>query len=313
MNKEFFLVIIVVACSVWMPIYAQEDQEIDVEQSAEVFLEEYSDAFQENFFEGLKQKGIQNYDRAITFFLECKRLQPENNVVAFELAKSNLSEKEFILAQEYALEAVNGDPENYWYAETLSDVVDARKSGLETVTDELPWNDPTLRKNMAEIYFLKANYQTALKILDGLKESKNNDFLQKRILDSVAKKEIKQQIVTEPTIEVQSEALADVAEYSTKIKALLAKDTDVTDLLKISEEAIDNFPTQPYFYYAHGAALNRSEKSKDAIEYLETALDYIIEDTALKNTIYTELANAYTAINNTSKAKMYLSKIKPGF
>jgi len=29
---------------------AQEEQEINVEQSAEVFLEEYSDDFQENFF-----------------------------------------------------------------------------------------------------------------------------------------------------------------------------------------------------------------------------------------------------------------------
>lgn len=30
------------------------------EESAELFLDEYTDEFQETFFEGLKQKGIQN-------------------------------------------------------------------------------------------------------------------------------------------------------------------------------------------------------------------------------------------------------------
>ena len=48
------------------PIYAQEEQEIDIEQSAEVFLEEYSDAFQENFFEGLKQRTNQRREGGLS-------------------------------------------------------------------------------------------------------------------------------------------------------------------------------------------------------------------------------------------------------
>lgn len=35
------------------------------EESAEISLELYSDEFQEYFFEALKQKGIENYDKAI--------------------------------------------------------------------------------------------------------------------------------------------------------------------------------------------------------------------------------------------------------
>ncbi|NNL03175.1 MAG: hypothetical protein HKP39_12950, partial [Eudoraea sp.] len=72
--------------------YAQE------EESAEVYLEDYTDEFQEAFFEALKQKGIENYDKAINLFLECKRLDITSNVVDFELANSYLANKQPIMA-----------------------------------------------------------------------------------------------------------------------------------------------------------------------------------------------------------------------
>ncbi len=313
MKKVFFLVLIWVGFFPTIPSYAQEDQQIDVEQSSEVFLEEYSDEFQENFFEGLKQKGIQNYDRAITFFLECKRLQPENMVVAFELAKSHFLDKELILAQEYAIEAINGTPENYWYAEILSEIIEAKKSVLEEVTKELPWNNPDLRRNMAEIYFLKGNYQNAKTILIGLKEKSKYGILEKRIMDSIAKQELKKQPVTKAPSTEPSESLSEVEQYKSRIEALLVDGTNAQSILKNSEEAVESFPNQPYFYYANGFALNRLQKNEEAIEVLETALDYLFDDISLENTIYKEIAEAYNAIGNPSKANMYLSKIKPGF
>lgn len=313
MKKIFFLVFIFWGYFFPMVNYAQEEKELDVEQSAEVFLEAYSDDFQENFFEGLKQKGIQNYDRAITYFLECKRLQPENKVVAFELAKSHLLDKEPILAQEYALEAVNGNPENYWYAETLTAIVEARKSVLDGVTGELPWDNTVLRGNMSKIYFDRGNYQTAKSILKGLEGLKLYDKLEQRILDSIAKQEIKKETIPAAITEENNMELSGVDHYKTRISTFLNKQGNLELLLQISEEAIELFPTQPYFYYALGYGLNRSQKHTDAIEMLETALDFLIDDVALENTTYQELATAYTALDNTAKANMYRSKIKPGF
>lgn len=313
MKRLFFLVILISGFLSLKTTYAQENQTIEIEQSAEVFLEEYSDTFQENFFEGLKQKGIRNYDRAITYFLECKRLQPQNTVVSFELAKFHLYDKQLILAQEYALEAVNGEPENYWYAETLVNVVEARKSILNEVKGELPWNNVELRSNLAEIYFLKKDYIMAQSVLKGLKATKSNDRLEQRIKDSLQTQTKKISTLQIPSSQVASEALNSIEDYKIKINELLNTNDDVVTLLAISEEAMESFPSQPFFYYSNGAALNRSQKREDAIEILETALDYVIDDIALENKIYKELANAYTAINNTSKANMYLSKIKPGF
>ncbi|WP_133685874.1 tetratricopeptide repeat protein [Maribacter spongiicola] len=313
MKKLIFLVLLFGVFNTLMQSYAQENQELEVEQSAEVFLEEYSDTFQENFFEGLKQKGIRNYDRAITYFLECKRLQPQNTVVTFELAKFHLYDKQFILAQEYALEALNGEPENYWYAETLVDVLDAKKSVLEEVKGDLPWSNVELRGNLAEIYFLNADYVTAKAVLKGIKTSKQQKYLEQKINDSIAK----QEKISVPVADVKrtesSEDLNSVEGYKSKIETLLSSGSDNNVLLETTEEAMERFPSQPYFYYANGAALNKALKYKGAINILETALDYLIDDTPLENAIYKELANAYTATNNTAKANMYLSKIKSGF
>ncbi|WP_419213275.1 tetratricopeptide repeat protein [Maribacter sp. X9] len=313
MKKLFFLIVVFGGCFSPEINYAQGEQEIDVEQSAEVFLEEYSDAFQENFFEGLKQKGIQNYDRAITYFMECKRLQPENDVVTFELAKSHLLEKKVILAQEYAVEAINANPENYWYAETLTDVVEARKVAIDEVTGNLPWNNVMLRGNMAEIYFKKGNYQTAKKIIKGVKKSAALTKLENRILDSIAKGEINTQSISLPVKRENREEVSGLEQFRTKIQEVLKKNSFDSSLERLTEEAMERFPTQPFFYYANGYALNKLQKPKDAIEMLEAALDFLIEDVALENKIYKELVDAYTTLNNTEKANRYRSKIKPGF
>tara|TARA_R110002051_G_scaffold88932_1_gene156725 strand:- start:3605 stop:4540 length:936 start_codon:yes stop_codon:yes gene_type:complete len=310
MKKLIFLGLVIGVFNSPMSSYAQEDQDIDVEQSAEVFLEEYSDTFQENFFEGLKQKGIRNYDRAITYFLECKKLQPQNTVVSFELAKFHLYDKQLIVAQEYALEALNGEPENYWYAETLINIVEARKSVIEEVKEELPWNNTVLRGNIAEIYFLKGNYLNAKSVLKGVKTSKKYERLEMKITDSIAKQSKKINPIVQSPKPVSSQDLDSVEDYKIQIETLLGATTDNVKLFQTTEEAIENFPSQPYFYYANGAALNRVQKHKEAIDILETALDYLIDDVSLENAIYKELVNAYTATNNTSKANMYLSKIK---
>ena len=97
--------------------YAQEEPSkiVKEEESAEVFLEEYTDEFQDKFFEALKQKGIQNYDRAINLFLDCKRLDANNIVIDHELAKAYYLDKKYISAQQYAIEVLVSEPNNYWY------------------------------------------------------------------------------------------------------------------------------------------------------------------------------------------------------
>jgi len=83
-------------------------------------------------------------------------------------------------------------------------------------------------------------------------------------------------------------------------------------LLSSSQEALDSYPLQPYFYYAYGAALNNTGNPNKGIEVLESGLDYLLDDEGLKNKIYKQLSEGYSKIGNTQKANEYLNKINTG-
>ena len=294
--------------------HAQVEDEIRVEESAEVFLEDYSDEFQENFFEGLKQKGIQNYDKAINALLESKRLEPDNIVVSHELAKTYYLDKKYIQSQEYAVEAVSADPENYWYLNTLITTTSNQGISTDNFKGSIPWNNEILQKNLATIYFKDGKLEDALKTVKGLGNAAAVKHLEQKITDSISKKEEKKENISAKATSDSDEnpELGNLEQLKRSISNLLINN-DTSSLLQVSEEAIENYPSQPYFYYANGYALNKNEEYQDAIEMLETALDYLINDVPLANKIYKELSDAFVATDNPSKANMYLSKIKPGF
>ncbi len=291
--------------------YAQEEEKIDVEQSAEVFLEEYTDEFQESFFEALKQKGIQNYDRAISLFLECKRLEPTNSVVDYELAKANFLDKQYIRAQQYAVEALNAQPTDYWHLELLLNILEKQGSNVNTIKQNIPFLNNKLQENLAIIYFKRKKYKDALKVLEDFENSQFATDLAQKISDSIQKRTKTQTTVLSHEIKPSKKEDDPLLLYKLKIEALLEK-RDYKQMEEVSKEALDSYPLQPYFYYAYGKALNGVSKSLKATEVLESALDYILDNTELTNKIYIELSKAYTAIGNTSKANEYSSKIKSG-
>ncbi|MBC7525238.1 MAG: cytochrome C biosynthesis protein, partial [Flavobacterium sp.] len=51
--------------------------------------------FEDSFYESLKQKGIENYDKAIESLEKCKDLQPQNAIIYYELGKNYLSQKKY--------------------------------------------------------------------------------------------------------------------------------------------------------------------------------------------------------------------------
>lgn len=325
---------------VTLPTYAQKDPasdpgpELEIENSADVFLEAYSDDFQENFFEALKQKGIENYDKAINALLKCKQLDASNPVVDHELAKVYYASKQYPLAEEYALTAVTSEPENLWYADTLIAILQKQGKTVEALTTELPFDRPEFSENLASIYLRKGYYETALTIIKKANQNSITKAMTSKINDSIQKREALNTAALAATEEgdgansepSSSEGTASglnsaegatlepnpLEEYKSKMEALMQTDS-LPLLQELSEEALESYPAQPYFYFAQGYALTKMGKHQDAVETLEAALDYLIDDTSLENRIYQELADAYTALSKSVKANMYLSKIKPGF
>ncbi|MBM1105296.1 hypothetical protein JQC67_03995 [Aurantibacter crassamenti] len=310
-KATFYLICVFGFISIPQLIYAQEESpDIDVEESAEVFLEEYSDAFQENFFEALKQKGIENYDRAINLLLECKQLQPNNSVVDYELAKAYLLNIEFVAGQEYAIIAVNSEPDNLWYLNTLVTLVQKQGNTIESIKSQLSFSDKNLKENLALIYYKQKKYEKALEILGPLDASTFTEELESKINSAIKRvgskpksSEIKSKNTDDKNVSIA---------YKSEIESLILADSN-TQLLSLSKEALDNYPLQPYFYYANGFSLIKIGKHKEAIDVLEAGIDYLLDDDELANKIYSQLAEAYTAIGNSVKANMYLSKVKPRF
>lgn len=294
--------------------FAQEggEEEIDEQKSAELFLENYSDDFQEHFFEALKQKGIENYDKAINLLLECKKIDPANLVVDHELARVYLKEKQYPLAEDYAFAALSDDPENLWFANTYVETLRQQGKSFAIVKDKLP-KITQLNENLALAYFKKRDLDTALAILKETTTSEFTKALSLQINDAL--EERKQHTVSSGVISTGNTTSKDTSSYEHykfQIEMFLRTD-NILMLDQKSEEALEMFPAQPLLYYAQGYALNRKSKPRDAIEMLETGLDYLVGDISLANKFYQELANAYNSINNSVKANMYLRKIKPGF
>ncbi|GLU43170.1 lipopolysaccharide assembly protein LapB [Allomuricauda sp. NBRC 101325] len=305
MKKTFFLwVFLVVFSSTHSIAIAQEEQE-----SAEVYLEEYTDEFQENFFEALKQKGIQNYDRAIDLLLKCKELEPNNSVVDYELGKAYLLDKKYVQAQEYAIEALLSEPTDFWYLDNLLTILEKQGSPIESVQQQIPYDNQKLKENMALSYFKKKKFEEALNVTKELKGSKLADDLILKINDSL--QQDKEEVVakTEPKDETNSND--PVSQLKSEIETLIAN-RDYIKLLEASKDAVDNYPLQPYFYLVYGKALNNTSNANKAIEVMESGLDYILDDAKLTNAFYEELSKAYSKLGNTQKANEYLNKINSG-
>lgn len=278
-------------------LYGQE------EESAAVSLEEHTDAFQECFFEALKQKGIENYDKAINHLLECKQLDARNPVVDHELAKAYMANGQPLLALEYGISALNSDPANLWYLETVVGTSLQQGNTTEMIKGRIPYANKLLKENLARVYYRMNNYGAAMEVLRDLNKSAFSEQLAARIQDSLQQlKEDKSlpEIAQNP-LEALKESLDDLLENK-----------EYGPLEEQSVEALEQFPSVPYFYYVRGLVLHHTDKNEESVAVLEDGLDYLLDDVSLAEKMYRALAAAYNALGNTSKANMYLSKIKSG-
>ncbi|GAA0872798.1 hypothetical protein GCM10009117_19450 [Gangjinia marincola] len=131
-------------------------------------LGDVSDEFQELFFEALKQKGIENYEKAITALEKCQKLQPLDAVVYYELAKNHTALKNYVKAEKNVKEALELKPKDEDLLVQLYEVYFAQKEyekAIET-THQLLGFDMKYQEKLANLYMLTREYDKALLALD---------------------------------------------------------------------------------------------------------------------------------------------------
>ena len=405
--------------------------------------------FQDLFYEALKQKGIENYDKAVVALQKCLEIDDSESILYFELGKNYNKLKNFGAAEDALKKAVSKDPDNEWYLDELYEAYAQQKDydkAIKTVKQLVKFH-PDYKEDLASIYVRTKDYKSALKVLDELDEelgisdsrdrlrnqiynatgrkkaqirnledrvdknpdaeknylalifrySENNDKEKafetaKKLLeinpesqlvhlalykfyldDDQAEKAIEsmrivlnsRQINGEPKLKVLADFIqfvsknpkyesdlvditSSVPEITTDVKTLtevaqyyLLKNerkkaleyykkaqniepnnfTILRNILLLhidlkeyklaeekSDEALERYPSQPVLYLLNGVALNNLKQPQDAINSLETGLDYIIDNTKMEVDFYKQLGKAYTALNNFTKAKTFNDK-----
>ncbi|WP_339752767.1 tetratricopeptide repeat protein [uncultured Winogradskyella sp.] len=128
------------------------------------------DEFQECFFEALKQKGIENYDRAIDALQKCLNLNSKFPVIYFELGKNYNKLKNFGAAEDNLKKAISMQPDNEWFLDELYDVYyqqDDINNAIKTIKQLVKFH-PDYKEDLAALYVREEKYKQALQLLDEL-------------------------------------------------------------------------------------------------------------------------------------------------
>ncbi|WP_133547989.1 tetratricopeptide repeat protein [Salegentibacter sp. 24] len=172
-NCIFIVILLFGVLFIFQSSFAQE-KELMLKDVNKDDLGNVTDEFQEYFFEALKQKGIENYEKALDALEQCKKLELNNPVVYFEMARNynelekyeeaiaNL-EKAHQLAPERE-DILNQLYRNYTQAKDYENSIATLKKLLQF--------DEKYKEKLGNIYLLDLQYEEALQIIDQLDADK---------------------------------------------------------------------------------------------------------------------------------------------
>ncbi len=171
------------------PYFAQ----VDFNKRPDDDLGNVEDEYQELFFEALKQKGIENYQRSVDALLKCINLNSSDPVLYYELGKNYNILKNFGAAEDALKKAVSKDPENEWYLDELYDVY-IQQNDIDKaikIAKQLVKYHSDYEQNLAALYIKSKDFKEALELLDELDKklgySADRDFLRNHIYDITGK------------------------------------------------------------------------------------------------------------------------------
>ena len=160
--KQLLIVLLLV------PLFAFP--QVDFNKKPDDDLGNVEDEYQEHFFEALKQKGIENYQRAIDALQKCLNLDSTKPVIFFELGKNYKAIKNFEAAEDALKQAIAMQPDNEWFLDELYDVYflqDDIDNAIVAVKQLVKYH-ADYKQDLATLYVKKENYKVALNLLDEL-------------------------------------------------------------------------------------------------------------------------------------------------
>lgn len=168
-----------------------------------------NDEIENNFYESLKQRAIENYDKAIIAIQKCILKSGENPVFYHELGKNYLHLKQYPQAEKAFQKAVELNPKQRWYWNGLYDVYYQSKDYQKSIpiVQQLIVFDENMKEDLVSLYMYTNQRDKALALLNEMEKemvlSKTMEFYQLKIQEATAyakpeKKELEKAIQNDP-------------------------------------------------------------------------------------------------------------------
>jgi tetratricopeptide (TPR) repeat protein len=131
-----------------------------------------TDKFQDFFYESLLQKGIENYDKAITALEQCIKIKPNDAVVYFEIGKNQLALKQYDKAYNSFEKATQINPKNKWFWLGMYDVSYQTKDYNQAIVtvNQLIALDAAYKEDLVSLYMNTQQFDKALVLINELNE-----------------------------------------------------------------------------------------------------------------------------------------------
>ncbi|TDO83832.1 tetratricopeptide repeat protein [Flavobacterium chryseum] len=155
MKKRVLVILLIALLGSTVSVSAQTEPE-DIAMA--------TDEYQDSFYESLKQKGIENYDKAILSLEKCIKLKPNDAVAYFELGKNYLALKKYAEAQSSFEKATQLNPKNKWFWLGIYDVSYETKNyplAIEIIQKIIPF-DEEYKDDLISLYMITNQYDKAL-------------------------------------------------------------------------------------------------------------------------------------------------------
>lgn len=300
------------------PLAAQEPEKPVVEVSQEA-LGEVEDAFQEHFFEALKQKAIENHDKAIDALVQALAVDPSKTVVYLELGKNFNALERYSEAAVHLEEGRKAAPKNEAILAELYNTYYLSKEFKKAVpvVKELSALDDSYSEDLVNLYILTEDYEMALALLDKLEQEKGY---------STYRESLRRQVYartgnTEAQVSNLQEKIAENPENETEYLNLIfvySENGEVEKAFKTAQELLKKNPDSELVHLAMYKFYITRNNSKEAVNSMKILLGsdqideitkyqalndfllYVTENPALEEELV-ELVEIFSEEENNSK------------
>ena len=199
--KKYVIGILLIALSA--PTFAQKEPDDIALATSE---------FQISYYEALKQKGIENNDRAIQELKKCLKLEPNNAAVYNELGRNYLKLRDYKASYDSFEKATQIDSKNRWYWHGMYDVCYQTKDYNQAIVivTKLVTFDESYKEDLTSLYMYTQQFDKALALINELndtvgKSEKRENYKKQILQDSrfqgSEKEELLNAIAKNPKVE----------------------------------------------------------------------------------------------------------------